>query len=119
MPGLQFGVVLGTSRLAHRVGADTARALLSSSQMFDTEYALKIGFLTQSADENLWESIIEETGKIAGLLDPKARAALNKATTPNTRLADMCALKKSIEPKGLKDRIQNYLAETLSAKSKT
>ncbi len=34
MPGLRFGVVLGTRRLAHRIGADKAREILSASRAF-------------------------------------------------------------------------------------
>ncbi|MCX7135091.1 MAG: enoyl-CoA hydratase/isomerase family protein [Proteobacteria bacterium] len=43
MPGLRFGLVLGTRRLAHRIGADAARDVLATSRTFDAAAALKLG----------------------------------------------------------------------------
>src|SRR5688572_31115635 len=37
LPGLRFGVVLGTRRLASRIGTDNARDVLSASRTFDAE----------------------------------------------------------------------------------
>ena len=51
MPGLRFGVVLGTRRFAARVGADKAREILSASRPFDAEEALRIAFLTRIAPQ--------------------------------------------------------------------
>tara|TARA_Y100001934_G_scaffold273669_1_gene364362 strand:+ start:4342 stop:5088 length:747 start_codon:yes stop_codon:yes gene_type:complete len=111
MPGLQFGVVLGTARFAHRVGTDTARAILVENRSFDAEQALEMGFLTGVADEPVWDILEERTAESARRLDPDVRAALNQATIPNTRAEDMAALRISVEQSGLKYRIQAYVAE--------
>ena len=37
MPGLRFGLQLGTRRLAQRIGNDAARALLADSSMIDAD----------------------------------------------------------------------------------
>ena len=39
MPGLQFGIVLGTRRLAALIGGDAARDILQNSRIFDAETA--------------------------------------------------------------------------------
>jgi enoyl-CoA hydratase/carnithine racemase len=40
MPGLRFGIVLGTRRLAHRIGADAARDVLATSRTLAADEAL-------------------------------------------------------------------------------
>lgn len=117
MPGLQFGVVLGTRRFAQRVGPDTARAILGESRTFNAEQGLEIGFLTGVADQPAWtvrEECIAEAGQ---RLDAKSRAALNAATIPDTRAEDMAALQESVMREGLKGRIGAYVAEFVTRRS--
>ena len=42
MPGLRFGIVLGTRRLAHRIGADAARDILATSRTLAADEALRL-----------------------------------------------------------------------------
>lgn len=111
MPGLQFGVVLGTRRFAQRVGTDAARAILGESRTFDAEQGLEMGFLTGVAGEPAWTVLEAGITEAAGHLDADARAALNAATVPDTRSEDMAALRDSVERPGLKERIEAYVAD--------
>ena len=49
MPGLSFGLVLGTRRYAERVGGSKARLVLQEGRAFDAPEALADGFLTAVA----------------------------------------------------------------------
>lgn len=112
MPGLRFGVVLGTRRLAHRIGGDRAREILSASRTFGTEEALRIGFLTGAAAQPAWPQLVEQTRTRCELLSPGASAALHRQTTIDTRADDMTALVLSVTKPGLKERIRIYREHT-------
>ncbi|NDE42452.1 MAG: enoyl-CoA hydratase/isomerase family protein, partial [Betaproteobacteria bacterium] len=49
-PGAQFGIVLGTRRLAQRIGVDAARALVLEGGELDAPQALSLGLATQRVD---------------------------------------------------------------------
>lgn len=119
MPGLQFGVVLGTRRFAQRVGPDTARAILGESRAFNAEQGLEMGFLTGVAGEPAWPVLEDGIADAGQRLDTQSRAALNAATIPDTRAEDMVALRKSVMRQGLKDRIEAYVAEFVTRRSKS
>ena len=119
MPGLQFGVVLGTRRFAERVGPDTARAILGESRAFNGEQGLEMGFLTGVAGEPAWTVLEEGIAEVGQRLDAKSRAALNAATIPDTRAEDMAALQKSVMREGLKGRIEAYVAEFVTPRGKS
>lgn len=108
MPGLRFGVVLGTRRFASRVGADAARDILSASRSFDAGEALRIGFLTQVAAQGDWEGIIVSARAQCERLSPAAAAALHRHTTGDTRAEDMAALARSVSTPGLKERVRSF-----------
>lgn len=108
MPGLSFGVVLGTRRLTHRIGADRAREILSASRTFGAEEAHRIGFLTGIAAPSAWPQVVEETRVRCQRLSPGAAAALHRQTTIDTRAEDMAALAQSVSKPGLKERIRLY-----------
>jgi enoyl-CoA hydratase len=110
MPGLKFGVVLGTRRLAQLVGTDTARALLESSRIFEHEEALAIGFLTSSAPQETWVHLIDKFAAVATALPPDAQTALLACTIADTRDADLAALARSVAHPLLKERIAAYVA---------
>lgn len=108
MPGLRFGVVLGTRRLASRVGADQARDILSASRTFDADEALRMNFLTRIAAPADWPALIAAARAGCELLVPAAAAALHHRTVTDTRAADMAALAESVSLPGLKERIRLY-----------
>jgi enoyl-CoA hydratase/carnithine racemase len=113
MPGLQFGLVLGTRRLAACVGATTARAWLETSATFDADAALRAGFLTHSVEREHWPEVIADAAEAAGTLSPVASAYLYAQTLVDTRESDMATLVASAAASGLKDRIRRYRAAQL------
>jgi enoyl-CoA hydratase/carnithine racemase len=108
MPGLKFGVVLGTRRLALRVGADRARELLSTARVFDAQEALAIGFLTHVAPAAEWPALVAAHGAACAQLAPGALANLNRQSLPDTRDADLAALARSVCAPGLKERMRLF-----------
>lgn len=62
MPGLKFGIVLGTHRFGLQVGGDAARDILAESRTFGSEEGRRIGFLTAGAEVAEWPAVIERAG---------------------------------------------------------
>ncbi len=110
MPGLQFGIVLGTRRLANRIGTDAAREVLATSRTFDADEALRLKFITRSAAQSEWPALIGAARTEAGLLTYPSTARLNEQTVADTRAADMAALVQSVSMPGLKERIRMFRA---------
>lgn len=108
MPGLRFGVVLGTRRLMHRVGADKARDILSTSRSFDAAEALRAGFLTGIAAAEEWPALVNAAQSAVEALAPAAAAALHRRTVIDSRAEDMAELARSVSTPGLKERIRKY-----------
>ena len=108
MPGLRFGLVLGTQRLAHRVGNDAARELLATSRTFDAPGALNLGFVSRIAPQDAWPALIDEQRAAATTLTQPALARMNAQTVIDTRDADMAALAHSASVPGLKERIRIF-----------
>lgn len=110
MPGLRFGLALGTRRLAARLGAAAARQVLATSAMFDAEAALALGFITAMTPQDAWSTLLQGLCADATTLTPSARDTLNRLTTPDTRDADLADLVRSAAQPGLKERIQAFRA---------
>jgi len=108
MPGLRFGLQLGTRRLAARIGGDAARALLASSKAFSTEEGLRIGFLREIAAPEAWPALIGRAAAEAQQLSPAAAARLHSATVVDSRAEDLADLVRSAIEPGLKERIREY-----------
>lgn len=108
MPGLRFGVVLGTRRLAHRVGPDHSRAILAGSRTFDAEEALAMRFLTSIAAQPDWPGLATAARADCHLLTPGAAAALHRQTVSDSRAEDMAMLAASVSAPGLKERIRLF-----------
>ena len=108
MPGLRFGVVLGTRRLSHRIGADNSRAILAGSHTFDAEEAFHMRFLTRIATQAVWPTLAASTRSECDLLTPGAAAALHGQTVIDSRAEDMAALAASVSAPGLKERIRLF-----------
>jgi len=116
MPGLRFGVVLGTRRLAHRIGAGRARAVLSATRTFDADEALAMAFITRVAARDEWPALTEAARAESDLLSPNAAAALRRQTVTDSRAEDMAALALSVARPGLKERIRRYRESTANRK---
>lgn len=107
MPGLRFGVVLGTRRLAALIGADAAYEILNSSRVFDASEAARLGFVQRLADAGTWPDLVRRTVE-AQKLEPAAATRLKARVKPDMRAADMAALVDSAAVPGLKHRIHAF-----------
>ncbi|MGD9868763.1 MAG: enoyl-CoA hydratase/isomerase family protein [Hyphomicrobiales bacterium] len=110
MPGLRFGIVLGTRRLAATIGKDAARDILESSRVFGAKEALGCGFLTGLHGQDQWPGIIAEAAASAGALPADSHRMLLARTLEDRRAEDMDALVRSVSEPGLKWRIQDFVA---------
>lgn len=110
MPGLRFGIALGTRRLAELIGVDEACRLLETSAIFDSEEALRCGFIQEIQAADVWaEAITRASGAVLELPD-YGQQLLYQHTRPDQRNADLAALVRSGAAPGLKIRIQAFLA---------
>jgi len=110
MPGLRFGIVLGTRVFADRVGAERARQVLQVSQTFGANDAFGWGFLTAVAAQDQWPATVQGAAEAAAALAPEAAARLYRVTAEDHRDADLAELVRSAAAPGLKARIAAYLA---------
>jgi len=110
MPGLKFGLVLGTRRLARLVGVQTARQIQQVAKTLAAGEAHTAGLVSALAEPQAWPHVIEQQGDIAASLTPSARASLYRVLDENTDAQDMADLVRSVTEQGLKDRIAKYLA---------
>jgi enoyl-CoA hydratase/carnithine racemase len=109
MPGLKFGLVLGTRRFAALVGAERARAVLEQAATFSAEEALRDGFASRLAPVPEWPEVEQQAGEAAGALTDASRIQLYAALSLETPDADLARLVRSAAAPGLKDRIAAYL----------
>lgn len=110
MPGPQFGVVLGTRRLAYRIGPVRARQIQIESRPVSAEEGKALGLVDALAETETWDAVT--SAFVAGYtkLDAGVTAALADVTRPDTRDADMAALARSVAIPGIKARIAAFRA---------
>lgn len=108
-PGAQFGIVLGTRRLALRMGSTAARAVVTEGGELNAQQAVACGLATHD-EEPTWS---------APLVDGETMAALHAATRAaeggDQRDADLAALVRSAARPGLQARVRRYLAALKAA----
>ena len=109
MPGLKFGIVLGTRRFARIVGVERARAILEVARSFDAQEADAIGFITRIAEPESWPAIVIEAQNAAQALPDDARAGLYAATNDRDDDRDLALLVRSAATPGLGERIRTYI----------
>ena len=110
MPGLRFGLVLGSRLFAERVGTDRARQVLHASQTFTGTEAHAWGFLTGVAAQDEWTAAIEQAEQAVGALSAEAAARLFRVMAPEDhRDAVLAELVRSAAQPGIKQRIASYL----------
>lgn len=110
MPGLRFGLVLGTRRLMQRIGQDAARSVLRESLTFGASEAQRIGFLNEVSAPDEWALRLASLAQAAESLSAEATATLLRVTAPDSRDGDLAELVKSAAAPGIKDRIRAYRA---------
>jgi enoyl-CoA hydratase/carnithine racemase len=110
MPGPRFGVVLGTRRLAYRIGPVAARQIQIENRPVEAEEALSLGMVDALAETERWDGVMDEFASSYSRLAPGVTAALADVTRPDTRDADMAALARSVAIPGIKARIAAFRA---------
>ncbi|SSW72512.1 putative enoyl-CoA hydratase echA6 [Achromobacter veterisilvae] len=109
MPGLKFGLVLGTRRFASLVGAERARAILEQAATFGAEEALRDGFASRLAAPPAWPDIERQALETASALTCASRVQLYAALSAEAPDTDLARLVRSAAQPGLKARVAAYL----------
>lgn len=106
-PGAQFGIVLGTRRLAERIGTDAARRAVLEGAEFDARAALAAGLVSAIGDQPTQPTLPTQP---TSPVDRVTAAAIRAATRADHRDADLAALVRSAAVPGLRARIAAYRA---------
>jgi enoyl-CoA hydratase/carnithine racemase len=108
-PGAQFGLALGTRRLAERIGADAARRIVVEGATLDAEAALLQHLANERTDLafSAWLATLAPP-----VVDRCTMAAINAATRALDGDRDLAALVRSAARPGLRDRIADYRARS-------
>lgn len=109
MPGLKFGLVLGTRRFGSLVGTERARELLETSATFDGKRAHEMGFVQQLAEPGGWDDLLAQARERAAQLTPASRAALYDTLADHAFDEDMARLVRSAAEPGIKERVAAYM----------
>jgi enoyl-CoA hydratase/carnithine racemase len=109
LPGLAFGLVLGTRRFARLIGAEKARDILQGLRKFDAAEAQAMGFVRRILDRDRWETVIEEAAALARTLPDRSRRMLQEALDDGDHDRDMALLVRSASAPGIKSRLRTYL----------
>jgi enoyl-CoA hydratase/carnithine racemase len=115
LPGLAFGIVLGTRRLAVRVGADTALAIQAGGRSLDAEEALGLGFLTEVRPVEDWTHVVDATLRTGMRMSRGPGRQFNRALVGDHADGDLAALVRSAAVPGLAGRILDYAGRPLRA----
>lgn len=106
-PGAGFGIVLGSRRLAARVGENVCRRWLVEGSEISATQAYGAGLLSdlvEPEERDVWISKRLAQPPVR----PEVVAALHSAIRPDLRDADLAALVRSAAPPGLRERIAAY-----------
>ncbi|MBV7482719.1 enoyl-CoA hydratase/isomerase family protein [Bordetella sp. BOR01] len=119
-PGAAFGLVLGTARLADRVGPAHASAWVEGGVPVDGAAALQAGLATRLLDEAGLDAARNELKARTQRLDPETGRAIHLAIGAVRRprgddgdAHDLARLVRSAARPGLRDRIAAYRAAQL------
>ena len=116
MPGLNFGILLGTRRLTQRVGVDNALGVLTDTRVFKAHEALDMGYLTAISSEESWPGHIEAAKQSGAAIAKEHVNRMFEVVVPDTRQEDMADLQASVSEPGLVERILEY-RDRMRAKS--
>ena len=110
MPGLRFGIALGTRRLAERIGTQRALDILTGSRVFEADEAKAIGLVREIADPGDWSTLIAQA-RDHERLNLAAKALLKSCAKRDMRAEDLAALARSASMPGLKARVAAFRSE--------
>jgi enoyl-CoA hydratase/carnithine racemase len=117
-PGSGFGLVLGTRRLAERIGRDAARRMLIAGNVIPATEAAGVGLVTDFCDAADLGKLLMEIAAEASRLPAPTVAALHAVTSLSDDETDLAALVQSASYPGLKDRIKTYRQAIAPRKAK-
>jgi enoyl-CoA hydratase len=109
MPGLKFGLVLGTRRFGEIVGRQQASALQEEAATFGAAQALEMRFLQGIVEQAEWPLVVERARAKAVALPEWSRNALYEVLSSREGETDLAWLVRSAARPGLKQRIADYL----------
>ncbi len=108
-PGAGFGIVLGTGRLAARVGAEAANDLVLSGRTIPAVQAKGIGLASDVVPEDQLSNMLEGLRSRASRLDPETTVAiLSELRHLDYGDRDLAALVRSVMRPNLQSRITDY-----------
>lgn len=111
MPGLKFGLVLGTRRFGEIVGRAPAARILETAATFDADWASESGFLHDVVEAGEWDKVLEDARTRAAALPSWSRDALYQVLSCDRQAndGDLAWLVRSAARPALKQRIADYL----------
>lgn len=114
-PGPQFGVALGTRRLARRVGSQASSELVLTGRWLDAAGALACGLLSHVADDdaNLATIAADLSDKVTNVDGPGA-AMIMSLVRGGDAARDRRDLEDSLARPGLSDRMRAYYAAAVT-----
>lgn len=115
MPGLKFGLVLGSARFARLVGTREAQRILETAATFDVERASANGFIERVVGPEQHADLIAEVRERVNALPAQSRALLRRALDTEQADTDLAALVRSACVPGIHKRIEAYLASSKKA----
>lgn len=107
-PGFQFGVALGTRRLAAIAGSERAREILLHNEELDAHAALQCGLLTERSEEADPQVRVDELMRSTRKLDAAGLRSLFALTDAGDADRDLAELVRSVARPGLHARIAAY-----------
>jgi enoyl-CoA hydratase/carnithine racemase len=110
-PGAQFGLILGSRRLAQCTGADVAQGLIGSSEKVPASAAHRFGLLSEIVDQADWPERERRILAQVSLVSAGTRAKVLSAMRPDTRAQDLADLADSASRADIKQRIMSYLQQ--------
>lgn len=109
MPGMRFGITLGSRRLRDTIGESAAYQLLDRRKPFGSEEAISTGFITELAEADNRDEVLASRLQASNLYSSEAYAIRMRALTPDTRDSDMAALVNSVCEGSIKSRMLAYV----------
>ncbi len=116
-PGIRFGILLGTNRLASLIG-DRAYRVVIEQQRINAAKAVDLGLVHQVMDEGELDEAIARQYESLTRIPSETRARLFRRDGLQAD-ADMGILARTVAEPGLKNRMQDYWASVrqLAARS--
>ncbi|PUA18454.1 enoyl-CoA hydratase/isomerase family protein [Glaciimonas sp. PCH181] len=111
MPGLKFGLVLGSRRFADLVGLEKALEILQQGRIILAGEAIEIGLATHLLEEGEWSDAITDAQRVARGLDRTTQQQLYQALDKEMPDRDLASVVRSAARPGLKSRITDYLTQ--------